>query len=175
MISLKKPADPQVATENQVKEDAAAVDRPIIVDYYIKLENLLEGRSGASIIDLKMGTSTVTCNITSERKLQKRHEKDRDTTSRKLGIRVIGYVIKSREKEIEEKFYKFPYKNEYEIPQVLRRLFSWPRCADCRLADKEMSYACSSFLNSCGSPDQLNLDDASSEHLSEERKHSIRQ
>ena len=88
------------------------MDRPIIVDYYIKLENLLESRSGASIIDLKMGTSTVTCNITSESKLKKRHEKDQITTSRKLGIRVIGYVIKSREKEIEEKFYKFPYKNE---------------------------------------------------------------
>ena len=139
--------DQQDLPHEAIKLEKSNVDRPIIVDYYIKLENLLEGRSSASIIDIKMGTSTVTCNITSERKLKKRHAKDNETTSRKLGIRVIGYVIKSRQKEIEEKFYKFPYRNEQEIPQVLRRLFSWPRCADCRLADKDMSYACSNFLN----------------------------
>ena len=80
---------------------------PIIVDYYIQLENLLEGRSSASILDLKMGTSTVTCNIVGTTRLKKRHEKDKSTTTAKLGLRVIGYVIKSREKEIEEKYYKF--------------------------------------------------------------------
>lgn len=43
------------------KHDSATAT--IIVDYYIELENLLEGRSSASVLDLKMGTSTVTCNI----------------------------------------------------------------------------------------------------------------
>lgn len=33
------------------------------VDYFIRLGNLMKGRENASIIDLKMGTSTVTCNI----------------------------------------------------------------------------------------------------------------
>ena len=49
------------------------------------------------------------------------------TTSKKLGLKVIGYVIKSRNKDIEEKFYKWPYKTQSEIPQVLRRIFSWPK------------------------------------------------
>jgi hypothetical protein len=40
---------------------------------------------------------------------------------------VVGYVIKSREKEVEEKFYKFPYKKENEINQILKRIFSWPK------------------------------------------------
>ena len=31
--------------------------------HYLKLENLMKGRENANIIDLKMGTSTVTCNI----------------------------------------------------------------------------------------------------------------
>ena len=85
------------------------------------------GRENANIIDLKMGTSTVTCNIISEKRLQKRLEKDKATTSSKLGMKVIGYVIKSSQKTIEEKFYKFPYKNEQEILVVLRRIFSWPK------------------------------------------------
>lgn len=37
--------------------------------YYLKLENLLKGRESASIIDLKMGRSTITCNINSEERL----------------------------------------------------------------------------------------------------------
>ena len=49
------------------------------------------------------------------------------TTSAKLGMKVIGYVIKSSQKTIEEKFYKFPYKSEQEILHVLRRLLSWPK------------------------------------------------
>ena len=85
------------------------------MDYYLKLENLMYGRENANIIDIKMGTSTVTCNIISEQRLEKRLKKDRMTTSAKLGMKVIGYVIKSSQKTIEEKFYKFPYKDELEI------------------------------------------------------------
>lgn len=95
--------------------------------YFLKLENLLKGRESASIIDLKMGRNTITCNITSEQKIKKRLKKDKETTSQKLGFKIIGYVIKSNTNEIEEKFYKFPYKNEEQIHHVLRRIFTWPR------------------------------------------------
>jgi len=88
----------------------------------------MQGRENASIIDLKMGTSTVTCNIiSSPKRLQKRLLKDKNTTSQKLGLKVIGYVIKSAEQTVEEKFYKWPYKKAIEIPEVLRRIFSWPK------------------------------------------------
>ena len=50
------------------------------------------------------------------------------TTTAKLGFKVIGYVIKSRQKEVEEKFYKFPYKTEEEVPGVLARIFKFPKC-----------------------------------------------
>lgn len=53
--------------------------------------------------------------------------KDKVTTSQKLGFKIIGYVIKSKVNEVEEKFYKFPYKNEDQIPKVLQRIFSWPQ------------------------------------------------
>lgn len=88
----------------------------------------MKGRENASIIDLKMGTSTVTCNIiSSPKRLQKRLLKDKNTTSKKLGLKVIGYVIKSAQRNVEEKFYKWPYKKAHEIPEVLRRIFSWPK------------------------------------------------
>lgn len=69
------------------------------------------GRENASIIDLKMGTSTITFNVKkSEKKMKKRMLKDTETTTQMLGLRIIGYVVKSAQKGIEEKFYKFPYK-----------------------------------------------------------------
>jgi nucleoside diphosphate kinase len=70
----------------------------------------MQGRENASIIDLKMGTNTITFNINKPDRLKKRLLKDQMTTSKKLGLKVIGYVIKSRQKDIEEKFYKWPYK-----------------------------------------------------------------
>ena len=70
----------------------------------------MQGRDNASIIDLKMGTNTITFNINKPDRLKKRLLKDQMTTSKKLGLKVIGYVIKSRQKDIEEKFYKWPYK-----------------------------------------------------------------
>ena len=78
------------------------------VDYYLRLGNLMKGRENASIIDLKMGLSTVTCNIIDSQRMEKRLAKDRKSTSSKLGFKVIGYVIKSATKEAEERFYKFP-------------------------------------------------------------------
>ena len=93
----------------------------------MKIENLTNGRENASIIDFNMGTNTITCNIKSEQRLIKRKIKDKNTTTRKLGFKIIGYVIKSRDKLVEEKFYKFPYKKENEIPIILKRIFSWPK------------------------------------------------
>ena len=48
---------------------APDVDKKVKVHprkYFLKLENLLKDRESASIIDLKMGRNTITCNITSE-------------------------------------------------------------------------------------------------------------
>lgn len=100
-----------------------------MTDYYIKLENLLKGRENASIIDLKMGTCTITHSIKSEERLKKRKNKDKVTTSEKLGFKVIGYVVKSNKKEVEEKFYKFPYKKEKDIPSVLQKIFRNPKAS----------------------------------------------
>ena len=78
------------------------------------------GRENANILDLKMGTNTVTFGVKDNpKKYQKRILKDQSTTTAELGMRVIGYVIKSQEKNIEEKFYKFPYKTKEEVPLVL--------------------------------------------------------
>lgn len=72
----------------------------------------MNGREDANIIDLKMGTSTVTCNIKGNPgRMEKRLNKDESTTTASLGMRVIGYVIKSQDRCVKEKFYKFPYKN----------------------------------------------------------------
>jgi len=87
----------------------------------------MEGRENANIIDLKMGTSTVTCNIIDSVRMAKRLQKDNDSTSPTLGFKVIGYVIKSKEQRIEEKFNKFPPKQKDEVPQILRRILSLPK------------------------------------------------
>ena len=88
---------------------------------------MLEGRENANIIDLKMGTSTVTCNIIDSIRMAKRLKKDKNSTSPTLGFKVIGYVIKSKDKTIEEKFNKFPPKQKDEVPHVLQRILSWPK------------------------------------------------
>ena len=41
-------------------------------------------------------------------------------------MKVIGYVIKNAQKEIEDKFYKWPYITAKDIPSVLRRIFIRP-------------------------------------------------
>lgn len=87
----------------------------------------MSGKEDANIIDIKMGTSTITCNIKGNpKRLEKRLLKDMNTTTSKLGMKIIGYVIKSLERCISEKFYKFPYKSEKEIPLVFKKLFSFP-------------------------------------------------
>jgi hypothetical protein len=98
------------------------------------------GREDANILDLKMGVNTITANIKANpSRMDKRLIKDQATTTATLGMKVIGYVIKSQQRRIEEKFYKFPYKTKDEIPEVLRRLFSFPR-DDSQFGTKEVDY-----------------------------------
>ena len=112
------------------------------IDYYLRLQNLLEGRENANIIDLKMGTSTVTCNIIDSIRMAKRLKKDKNSTSPTLGFKVIGYVVKSKDKTIEEKFNKFPPKQKDEVPHVLRRILSWPKSEnECNLVLNEEARA----------------------------------
>ena len=52
------------------------------LSYFVRIQNLIKGRENASIIDLKMGVSTVTCNIVNNpKRMQKRLNKDRITTT----------------------------------------------------------------------------------------------
>ena len=95
--------------------------------HFLRIENLMKGRENASIIDLKMGVSTVTCNIVGNpKRMKKRLLKDKSTTTLMLGMKVIGYVIKNANKEVEEKFYKWPNVTATCIPQVLRKIFRKP-------------------------------------------------
>ena len=51
-------------------------------DYFLRLENLMKGRENASIIDLKMGTNTMTREVLlSQKRMEKRMMKDQLTTS----------------------------------------------------------------------------------------------
>jgi len=74
-----------------------------------------------------MGVSTVTCNIVNNpKRMQKRLLKDSSTTTQKLGLKVIGYVIKNAQKKAEEKFYKWPYIQANDVAEVLRKIFCYP-------------------------------------------------
>lgn len=61
---------------------------------YIMLENLLQASPHASILDLKMGTSTVSARKRAKRNTIQALQKDQDTTTVQLGFRVTGYIIK---------------------------------------------------------------------------------
>jgi hypothetical protein len=85
----------------------------------IKFENLLKGKQNSSVIDLKMGTTTITFN-TKPHKIENVHLKDARTTTKSLGFRVTGYVIKTASGGIQEKAYKPHYKAmEDLIPGIL--------------------------------------------------------
>lgn len=90
----------------------------------IKFENLLSGKVYASVLDLKMGTSTITFN-TKPHRVDHVHIKDAKTTSKKLGFRVTGYVIKAANGEIQEKVYKpFEKASEESIPEIIKRILT---------------------------------------------------
>ena len=48
----------------------------------------------ASLIDFKMGTTSITCNTPAD-KVEEIRKKDEKTTSAKLGFRVTAYIIKN--------------------------------------------------------------------------------
>ena len=69
---------------------------------YIKLENLLLGRPNANILDLKMGTSSITVNTPLDR-YDYSNQKDAKTTSVSLGFRVTGYIIKDKSGKVVQR------------------------------------------------------------------------
>lgn len=87
---------------------------------YIKLENLLQGRPYANILDLKMGTTSITVNTPLDM-YDRAREKDAKTTSVTLGFRVTGYIIKDHEGKVLQKEVKPHGKALAEhIPGIIR-------------------------------------------------------
>jgi hypothetical protein len=66
---------------------------------------LLKGRENASVLDLKMGTTSITVN-TPQSEIEAVNKKDETTTTRALGFRVTGYVIKDDKGQVAEKVTK---------------------------------------------------------------------
>ena len=88
----------------------------------IKLENLLVGKPNANILDLKMGTTSITCNTKPDR-IELTRAKDAKTTSATLGFRVTGYIIKDRNGQVLEKETKPHGKAKAEqIPGIITKL-----------------------------------------------------
>ena len=90
----------------------------------IKLENLLQERQKANVLDLRMGTSSITIN-TPQYKYDYIKEKDQKTTTATLGFRVTAYIIKDKEGNVIEKEVK-PHGRVHaeHIPGILRRVLS---------------------------------------------------
>ncbi len=90
----------------------------------IKLENLLHNRPYANVLDLRMGTSSITIN-TQPYKYEYIKQKDLKTTTSTLGFRVTAYIIKDKKGEIKEKEVK-PHGRVLaeHIPGILRRVLS---------------------------------------------------
>ncbi|CDW72872.1 UNKNOWN [Stylonychia lemnae] len=74
-------------------------------EIHIKLDNLMFGMENASILDLKMGTSSITVN-TPKKLYEKVSQKDAKTTSVSLGFRVTALIVKDEKGEIVEKIRK---------------------------------------------------------------------
>lgn len=60
---------------------------------YIKIENLLHGWPNASLIDFRLGLTSIGPDTLPEQ-FEYCNEKDNKTTTSKLGFRVQGYIIK---------------------------------------------------------------------------------
>ena len=67
----------------------------------MKIENLLKGHPNASVIDLKMGITTITLNTVPHR-VERCNKKDAATTTKSLGFRITGYIFKDEEGNIVE-------------------------------------------------------------------------
>ena len=60
------------------------------------MENLLHGKLRASILDLKMGTTSITKN-TPQHRYEEISQKDSRTTTEAHGLRVTSLVLKGQE------------------------------------------------------------------------------
>lgn len=79
--------------------------------------------SKTSIIDIKIGTSTVTDQVSKDAdKLKKIIKLDQETTSAKLGYRIIGYSIK-REGEPDQEMVKVPQKSVEDTESIIQNFF----------------------------------------------------
>lgn len=89
---------------------------------YIKFENLMHDRLRGSVLDLKVGYTSVTKNTTPE-KVDRIKRKDLTTTSVTLGFRVTGYIIKDEKGEVIEsvKKPKDLVKAEH-LPDIFRKI-----------------------------------------------------
>ena len=90
----------------------------------IVLENLLAGMPVGSIMDIKMGTSTITKNTESKTnpdEIERSKRKDEQTTSAALGFRITGYINKNGAGEVTAKAKK-QYKDitKEHIPDIFR-------------------------------------------------------
>ena len=59
----------------------------------IKIESLIHSKPSASVLDLRIGQTSVYYNINKEL-IDKYNEKDSKTTLAKLGMRVSGFIIR---------------------------------------------------------------------------------
>lgn len=70
-------------------------------EVFMKIENLLAGHQNASVIDLKMGITTITLNTVPHR-IETCNKKDAATTTKTLGFRITGYIFKDEEGNVTE-------------------------------------------------------------------------
>eukprot|EP00347_Sterkiella_histriomuscorum_P001582 403371475 len=85
----------------------------------IKLDNLMNGMSHASVLDIKMGTTSITVNTAIE-KHERVRAKDALTTSVKLGMRITAMIVKDSQGQVQEKVRKPHGKaQECNIPEFI--------------------------------------------------------
>ncbi len=114
---------------------------PDSVNKIIILENLMRGMAKGSIMDIKMGTNTITKNAESKgdpKEIEYSIRKDQEeTTSAELGFRITAYMFKNKAGEVYKKsrkqyrsikkehvpeiFTEFLKSNEAEKPNLERR------------------------------------------------------
>jgi len=97
---------------------------PTTGETMIRIENFLHTRPKANVLDLRMGTSSITIN-TPPHKYDYIRDKDHKTTTETLGFRVTAYIIKDSEGNVIEKEVKPHGKVLAEhIPGIFRRILS---------------------------------------------------
>lgn len=78
----------------------------------------------ASVLDIKMGTTSITVNTPIE-KHERVREKDAQTTSVRLGMRITAMIVKDREGQLKEKVRKPHGKTqEQHIPHYIKKVLT---------------------------------------------------